>query len=128
MNPLRIAVIGAGHLGRIHARLLAAMPQATLVAVADPMEAAREAVAAECGAVAVADYTKLFDRVDAAVIAAPTSLHHAIAGDFLRRGLHLLVEKPLAATVHEARELVSLCVATKCFCKWAMSSDSIPRW
>jgi predicted dehydrogenase len=108
LKELRIAVIGAGHLGRIHARLLSAMCGVKLVAVVDPLETARESVAAECKSMPVADYRKLLERVDAAVIAAPTPLHHAIATDFLKRGVHLLIEKPLAATVAEGAELVSL--------------------
>lgn len=114
MSKLRLAVIGAGHLGKFHARLLAAMPGVDLVAIADPVAAAREAAAAECGATPVADYHEILDRVEAAVIATPTVVHHAVALDFLRRGIHVLVEKPLASTVHEADELLDAAAEHNC--------------
>ncbi|MEX0678938.1 MAG: Gfo/Idh/MocA family oxidoreductase [Pirellulales bacterium] len=106
MNRLKLGVVGAGHLGRIHARLLAEMSDVELVAVADPVAAARDKVAADHGAAGVADHRELVGHVDAAVIATPTRLHHAVALDFLRSGTPLLVEKPLAATVAEADQLL----------------------
>ena len=106
MNPLRLAVIGAGHLGRIHARLLSQMPDLVLVGIADPVSAAREQVAADCGSVPYADYRELLGRVDAAVVATPTRFHRDVALDFLNQGTPLLVEKPIAASVSEADELV----------------------
>ncbi len=106
MNRLKLAVVGAGHLGRIHARLLAEMSDVELVGIADPVPAAREKVAAEWGATPCAGHGELIGHVDAAVIATPTRLHHAVALDFLRARTPLLVEKPLAATVAEADELV----------------------
>lgn len=106
MKKLKLAVVGTGHLGRIHATLLAGMSDVELVAVADPSPTARERVAADCGAKAVSDHQQLLDNVDAAVIATPTQSHHAVALDFLRRGIHLLVEKPLASTSAQAAELV----------------------
>lgn len=108
MTKLRLAVVGAGYLGKIHARLLAAMPSVDLVAVVDPVAATRESVAAECRTTGVADYHEILGRVDAAVIATPTVTHHAVALDFARRGIHLLVEKPLASTVNQADELLAV--------------------
>jgi predicted dehydrogenase len=106
VNKLKLAVVGAGHLGRIHARLLGAMDDVELVGVADPVSAAREQVAADCHTKAFADHRELLSRVDAAIIATPTRLHHAVALDFLRQGTPLLIEKPLASSVAEADELV----------------------
>ncbi len=106
MRKLKLAVIGAGHLGRIHARLLAGMRDVELVAIADPVASACEPLAAECKTQPLADYRPLLGRVDGAVIAAPTKLHHAIGLEFLRRRMHVLVEKPLAATRTQADELV----------------------
>ncbi|MEX0977936.1 MAG: Gfo/Idh/MocA family oxidoreductase, partial [Pirellulales bacterium] len=106
MNNLKLAVVGAGHLGRIHARLLAEMSDVELVGIVDPLPTARDKAAADCGTSALADHRLLMGRVDGAVIATPTRLHHAVALDFLRAGTPLLVEKPLAATVAEADELV----------------------
>lgn len=106
MRPLRIAVIGAGYLGSIHARRLLALPEFALVAVADPLPEQRTALAASCHAEAVADHRVLLGKIDAAIVATPTHWHHAIALDLLRHGVHLLVEKPLAATAAQAWELV----------------------
>ena len=106
MTPLRIAVIGAGRLGGFHAQKLAAMTNVELVAVVDPAEANRNRVAGECKTKALADHRELPGRIDAAVIASPTVLHHAIAMDLLAAKVHLLVEKPICTTVAEADELV----------------------
>lgn len=108
MNRLRLAVIGAGHLGRIHARLAAASSQIQLTAVVDTVDTARASVAHEFGAQPLADYRELFGQVDAAIVATPTSSHFSIAGDLLRGGVHVLVEKPITANVDEADQLVRL--------------------
>ncbi|NUQ66289.1 MAG: Gfo/Idh/MocA family oxidoreductase, partial [Pirellulales bacterium] len=106
MSKVRTAVIGAGRLGGFHAQKLAAMDQVDLVAVVDPVAAQRNRVAAECRTQAVADYRSLLGAVDAVVVAAPTLLHHQIGMEFLARGVHVLMEKPLAATLAEADDLV----------------------
>lgn len=106
MKRLRAAVVGAGHVGRFHAQKLAGLDGVELVAVVDPVEARRNAVAAECHTQPLADHRSLADRIDAAVIATPTQLHHSIALELLQRGVHLFVEKPLCATAAEADELV----------------------
>jgi predicted dehydrogenase len=106
VTRVKLAVIGAGHLGRIHARLLSEMPDVELVGVADPLPAARESVAADCKTVAFADPHELIGRVDGAVIATPTHTHHAVALDFLRQATPVLIEKPLAFTLGEANDLV----------------------
>ena len=106
VTRVRIAVIGAGHLGRIHARLLGEMSHVELVGVADPLSAARDKVAADCGTTAFADYRQLVDRVDGAVIATPTRAHHTVALDFLRHGVPVFIEKPMAADLTEAEDLV----------------------
>ncbi|MBX9787984.1 MAG: Gfo/Idh/MocA family oxidoreductase [Pirellulales bacterium] len=108
MKPLRLAVIGAGHLGRFHTRILAARPDVDIVGIADTNPAACEQLAATCGAAAWNNHQPAIGRVDAAVIATPTRWHHAVACDLLRAGVHLLIEKPLAASVAEAEELVAL--------------------
>ncbi len=108
MNPLRVAVIGAGHLGRIHARIAAALEEIELVAVADPVAEARESVANEVRTRSVADYRELIGEVDAAIIATPTSTHHAIGVELLSSGLPLFIEKPLAMGSQAATELVNL--------------------
>jgi len=106
VTPLRLAVIGTGHLGRIHARLAKDLDGATLVAVCDPSEPARQQTAAETGATPLADYQDLVGQVDAVIVAAPTDQHYAIGSELASRGLHLLVEKPLTSTLAEADTLV----------------------
>ncbi len=106
MTRTRVAVVGCGHLGAIHARLLAARPDAELVAVVDPDAAARERTAATLGCRAVAEPVGLAGLVDAAVVATPTGLHAAVAVPLLAAGVDLLVEKPIAATVEDARSIV----------------------
>jgi predicted dehydrogenase len=107
MNQVRVAVIGVGHLGRVHARLLAQVEAAKLVAVVDPSEAARTAVAAELNVPVAADHAALYGRIDAAIVAAPSRLHHAVAGDLLRHGIHVLVEKPMTLNVGDADDLIA---------------------
>jgi predicted dehydrogenase len=108
MARLRLAVIGVGHLGKEHARILAGMPEVELVGVADVNFDQARAVAARWGTRPYADYWPLLNLVDAAVIVVPTVHHHALACEFLRRGLPVLVEKPLAATLEQADALVAL--------------------
>jgi len=108
VSRLRLAVVGVGHLGRIHARLAAGLPEIELVAVVDPRAEAREALAQETGARPVAAYRDVIGEVNAAVIATPTFTHHQVATDLIRGGVHVLVEKPITPTVQEAEELVQL--------------------
>lgn len=104
---LRIAVIGAGRIGRVHAATVAAHPEAQLVLVCDPVLTAAEALAHPHGARASADVAEAFtaDDVDAVVIGSPTPLHreHVLAA--ARAGKAALCEKPVAASVEEARAL-----------------------
>lgn len=108
MTGVRLAVIGSGHLGRIHARIAAGLDDIELVAVADPVEAARRSVAQEGRTRGVSDYRELIGEIDAAVVATPTTTHHAVCTELLAGGISLLVEKPLTPTSAEADELVSL--------------------
>lgn len=108
MTKLRLAVVGAGHLGRIHARLAHGLNEVQLVGVVDPIAANREQVTAETGVPAYAEIHELFGLADAAVIATPTCTHAEVAKPLLQGGLHLLIEKPLTPTVAEADELVTL--------------------
>jgi len=106
MQKMRTAVIGVGYLGRFHAQKYAALPNSQLVGIADPSEAARTAVSAELGVPAHADYRELLGRVDAVSIVTPTPQHFAVAKEFLEAGAHVLVEKPMTATVEEGVALV----------------------
>jgi predicted dehydrogenase len=105
---MRVAVVGVGHLGRHHARILASTRDVELVAVADIDAARRDAIAAEHHTRAVADWRELVTQVDAVTIAAPTEAHAEIASAFLERGVHVLVEKPMTPTTEDADRLVQL--------------------
>lgn len=106
--PLRTAVIGVGYLGRFHAQKYAQIAGSKLVAVVDANSDACAKVAAELGTKAVSDYRELFGAVDAVSLAVPTPLHHKIGCELLKNGIDVLIEKPIATTVEEARELVDL--------------------
>jgi predicted dehydrogenase len=112
VTPLRIAVVGAGHMGRAHARKVAELarqdPGVTLAGVAD-LDAARAAsLGAELGVPSEREARALYARADAAIVAVPTLSHFEAARGVLDAGLHLLLEKPIAATLHEAEALVAL--------------------
>jgi predicted dehydrogenase len=104
--PLRAAVVGVGHLGRHHARVLAGLPGVTLVAVvdADPSRAAR--VAQDVGTGVLPDVSALIGHVDAVSIAVPTEAHAAVALPLMAAGIHVMVEKPMTRSVAEADQLL----------------------
>jgi predicted dehydrogenase len=104
---IRVATIGVGHLGRHHARLLPGVAGAQLVAAVDLIRDRAEAAVAGTGAEALEDYRELFGAVDAVTIAVPTVHHLALAREFLSRGVHVLVEKPMTSTLAEADELIA---------------------
>jgi predicted dehydrogenase len=103
-----MAVIGVGHLGKEHARILAGLPEVDLVGVADVNWEQAQTVGRRLETKVFSDHQQLISQVDAAVIAVPTSLHYAVAIDFLRQGIPLLIEKPLALTLAQADELVDI--------------------
>ena len=104
---MRTAVVGVGHLGRHHARILASMPGVTLAGVVDTNAARAEAIAAANGTTAHADWREIAGGIDAAVVAVPTEAHLQVARSLLEAGVHTLVEKPLARTVEEADDLIA---------------------
>lgn len=103
---LRVAVIGVGHLGRHHARILGSLEGVRLEAVVDINAERAAEIAKANGTTPLTDYRNLFGRVDAVSIAAPTELHHQIALPFLEQGVGVLVEKPMARTLAEADALI----------------------
>jgi predicted dehydrogenase len=106
MSRLRVGVVGAGALGRHHARIYSQLPSTELVAVADTSPERGRAVADACKTRWFSDYRQLFGQVDAVSIAVPTTGHHAVALEFLGRGIAAMVEKPLASTAVQATEIV----------------------
>jgi predicted dehydrogenase len=105
-DRLRIAVIGVGHLGQHHARLLRSMDGVELVGVVDTKPGRADEVAAKCGTRAWPSASELLGHVDAVSIAVPTVSHLDVALPFLERGVAALVEKPLAPTVAHAERLI----------------------
>ncbi len=95
---MKVAVIGAGHMGRYHAEKFARLPGVELAALVDPDPARAK----------VSDFRQVLGAIDAAVVAVPTNLHFEVARACLEQGVHVLIEKPIAATLAEADELVSL--------------------
>ncbi len=108
MSRIRVGVVGVGHLGQHHARILAGIEGVELVGVADARLEQARTVAERLGTRAVDHYSELVRSVDAISIAVPTALHREVAGAFLSRGIATMVEKPLAASLAEAEELVGL--------------------
>jgi predicted dehydrogenase len=104
----KLAVIGVGHLGRHHARILSAMPDVELVGVVDLNQERAEQIAGINGTQVVREAADLVGRTDGVVIATPTESHSAVARPFLEAGMAVLIEKPLARSMAEADELVRL--------------------
>src|SRR5712675_3240992 len=103
-RSLRVGVIGAGVMGSNHARVLAGLPDTTLVGVVDPLPAHRARANELTGCRSFAGLDDLVaEGIDAVTIAAPTHLHHEIALACIARGIHVLVEKPIASSVQEGR-------------------------
>ena len=107
MGKLRVAVVGVGSLGQHHARIAAASEATTLVAVVDPSEVRGREIAEKFGTQWSADLQSVLERVDAVQIAAPTGLHHQLGLEVLKAGKHVIMEKPLAATLDEGRALLA---------------------
>jgi len=103
---LRVAVVGVGHLGRHHARILSTLPAVDLVAVVDTNRARADEIARASRTEAAFDFRDVLGRVDAVTIAVPTERHRDIAAPFLASGLPVLVEKPMARSLAEADAMI----------------------
>ena len=108
MNQPRVGVVGVGHIGKNHARLYAELETAQFTAIYDTDRAVAEQLSAEFGVVAAVSLEQFAEQVDAASIATPTSTHFEIGRELLKRGKHLLVEKPIADNTAHASELAEL--------------------
>lgn len=108
MKPVKVAVVGAGHLGKIHTRILGTLPQFSLVGIVDPVPESLERASKDYNVPGYRHVGELRGQIDAAVVAAPTKFHHQVALELLDGGTHLLVEKPLASTSAQATEMVEL--------------------
>lgn len=108
MNNLRIAVLGGGHLGKIHAKLLLKMPSVDFVGIIEPHPEVRAEVSQLLGVTCFPTLQDVSSRIDAAVVAAPTQFHASLATQLLSQGTHVFVEKPLASNSIQARALARL--------------------
>jgi predicted dehydrogenase len=114
-EALRVAVIGVGHLGRHHARILSALDGVQLTAVVDTKPGRAEETASQTGTIGLTDYRQLLDRLDGPsgrqldgiVVAVPTETHAEVALPFLERGVAVLVEKPMAHSLGEADAMLA---------------------
>lgn len=108
MNRVRVGVVGVGYLGRFHALIYSRMPEVELVGVVDTNADTARQVAGEAGCAVFESPEALLGKVDAVSIVVPTSLHLEIARPFLEQGIAMLLEKPIASTVEDGREIVRL--------------------
>jgi UDP-N-acetylglucosamine 3-dehydrogenase len=106
--PLKVVVVGAGNMGRNHLRTYSNIQGVTLSGLAD-INPEAEKLAKEYGIQYFADYKKMFDALqpDAVSVVVPTPLHHKIGLDAMKRGIHCLVEKPIASTPKEGDEMIA---------------------
>ncbi len=107
-KPVRLAVVGVGHLGRHHARVAASLPGARLVGIHDRNPGRAEEVAREFGLRILPDLAAVAREAEAAIVATPTVSHADVSAFLLERGLDVLVEKPIAASLREADDLLAL--------------------
>lgn len=121
MASIRAGVVGVGHLGYHHARNYATLEGVELVGIADPNEANRLKAAEDFTVPGFSDVNGLIAAgVEAVSVATPTSVHAEAVNALLQAGVHVLVEKPIAPTLHEAETMVALAKRTVS-CRWATS-------
>jgi len=107
-TKLRTAVIGAGKMGAIHAKVYNQLPESELVAVVDVDSTKAQRLAEKYNCLATTDCTEIMDKVDAVTIATPTVTHLKLAKIFIKKHIAVLIEKPLATNVREGRKIVAL--------------------
>jgi UDP-N-acetylglucosamine 3-dehydrogenase len=106
-RTIRVGVVGAGVMGTNHGRVMAGLPGIELVGIVDPLPEHRARAEKLIGCTTFAELDALIAAgVDAVTIAAPTHLHHQVALACIAKGIHVLVEKPIASTVAEGRDIV----------------------
>jgi predicted dehydrogenase len=108
MKKVKVGVIGVGYLGKYHAEKYAGIADVQLMGVVDANAGCAEEIAGKLKTSAYTDPVKLIGMVDAVSIVVPTILHHSIAKQFLEKGIHVLLEKPITVTLEQADELNDL--------------------
>ncbi|RZM75712.1 gfo/Idh/MocA family oxidoreductase [Leptolyngbya iicbica LK] len=113
-HPIRVGVIGVGNMGQHHTRVLSRLKNVELVGVSDVNIELGLDTASKYRVRFFEDYHSLLDLVDAVCVAVPTRLHHSVGMSCLRAGVHVLIEKPIAANIVEAESLVNAAAESNC--------------
>jgi predicted dehydrogenase len=108
MKKIRVGVVGVGYLGQFHAEKYSVLSDVELVGVADSNQDLAKKIAEKLNTRAFAEPLEFIGRVDAVSIVVPTVMHHRIAKLFIQKDVHVLVEKPLTATLEQADDLITL--------------------
>ncbi|MEN2998785.1 MAG: Gfo/Idh/MocA family oxidoreductase [Brevinematia bacterium] len=108
MSKVSVGVVGVGYMGRYHVNALASMDEVSLVGVCDIDEKVGYEIAERYRVRYFKDMRDMFGRVDAVVVAVPTFLHYYVSSEFIKRGVHVLVEKPITRSVKYAKKLIDL--------------------
>ena len=108
MENINVGVVGVGYLGALHARVYSQLKNVNLVCICDIDKKRAKKVARKHRVWYFPDYRTLFDKVDAVSISVPTNLHYKIAKEFLEKGIHVLIEKPICTTAEEAQEIIDI--------------------
>ena len=104
----RVGIVGTGSLGRVHARILTEMPEATVIGFVDPRDDAAGEVTSQLNLRRFDSVSALKGAIEAAIVATPTTSHLAVAGELLEAGVDVMVEKPIAATTADAQKLIDV--------------------
>lgn len=110
---MRVGVIGTGYLGRLHARVLTEMPEATVVGFVERNDDVAAEISANLKLTRIASVAELARGIDCAVVATPTTSHYEVARELIEAGCDVLIEKPITATADEARKLIKLAADDK---------------
>ena len=113
MNKLRVGVIGVWHLGSIHAKIYKESRNCQLIGICDTNLDNLKHVSSHLKVPGYTNHKELFNKVDAVSIAVPTVLHHNVATDCLKAGIHTLVEKPFTLTLEEADDIIEIAAKNK---------------
>ncbi|MBN2283086.1 MAG: Gfo/Idh/MocA family oxidoreductase [Deltaproteobacteria bacterium] len=108
MDPIRVGVVGVGHLGTFHLQKYQKIPRSAIIGVADVIKERALEAARDFNCEVFPDHRDMIGRVDAVSIAVPTESHYSVARDFLAAGVDVLLEKPIATTLAEADSLIAL--------------------
>jgi predicted dehydrogenase len=113
MNIIKVAVVGTGYLGSLHAKLYKEIESCKLAAICDVDKNRLTELSSQLGVPGFSDYKKLFGQVDAISLSVPTKLHYSLSVEFLKHGIHVLVEKPITETLKQANTLIRLAKKNK---------------